>query len=159
RAACAGSEVLDCNGIADDGCEVNWRTDPQNCGSCGHTCAPGGECIDGVCGCPPGRGPCEGGCKDLTTDDEHWGASGYSCFDHQPADVPDPPTNMFYGCAAGQCTTLKCDRSSGFWEDCNGRLDDGCEIDLASDTANCGQCGNECAPGKACFEGTDRITG
>src|SRR5207253_3397619 len=43
----------DCNGIAADGCEVNLRSDPKNCGGCNMPCAalpnaaPG--CKNGMC--------------------------------------------------------------------------------------------------------------
>src|SRR5207245_1017521 len=39
----------DCNGNPADGCEVDVRTDAQNCGACGSTCAPGVACNCGSC--------------------------------------------------------------------------------------------------------------
>ncbi len=39
----------DCNGGVADGCEVDLRTDPVNCGGCGILCAPGASCMDGLC--------------------------------------------------------------------------------------------------------------
>lgn len=39
----------DCNGSLADGCEVDLRSDPDNCGACFHSCF-GGECNKGVCG-------------------------------------------------------------------------------------------------------------
>lgn len=38
----------DCNGSADDGCEVDLGSDPASCGSCGHDCQ-GGACQTAVC--------------------------------------------------------------------------------------------------------------
>lgn len=48
---------LDCNTDAGDGCEVNVRTDLDNCGGCGNRCDDGGApppytrpaCLDGKC--------------------------------------------------------------------------------------------------------------
>ena len=42
--ACAAS-MADCNGVAADGCEVDLRTSPANCGGCGRT---GTEVCDGA---------------------------------------------------------------------------------------------------------------
>jgi hypothetical protein len=39
---------LDCNGNAADGNETDVRTDPWNCGACGHSCR-GGDCKAGLC--------------------------------------------------------------------------------------------------------------
>lgn len=43
-----------CNEEYDDGCEVDTRTDPDNCGACSEPCD--GVCCQGVC--------CEGACCD-----------------------------------------------------------------------------------------------
>jgi serine/threonine protein kinase len=39
----------DCNGRAEDGCEVATNEDPGQCGRCGAACAPGQRCVLGVC--------------------------------------------------------------------------------------------------------------
>ncbi len=39
-----------CNGNVSDGCEINTRTDRNNCGACGHACDLGQNCTSGVCG-------------------------------------------------------------------------------------------------------------
>lgn len=44
----------DCNSTMSDGCEVNMLTDNNNCGSCGHVCATGTTCNQGLC-----RTPCQ----------------------------------------------------------------------------------------------------
>jgi len=144
---------LDCNGILDDGCEADPKTDAKNCGVCGHACAAGVECIDGVCGCPPGQVDCDGSCVNLQTNDDNCGACGFNCDDNPPADAGAPPDHMRFGCVAGKCTTFHCDRRSQIlWENCNGSLADGCEVDLGSDDHNCAHCGTQCAPGKHCFD-------
>ncbi|AKV02692.1 hypothetical protein AKJ09_09355 [Labilithrix luteola] len=152
RADCYNLD-LDCNGILDDGCEANPKSDPANCGGCGQKCAPGVACIDGRCGCPTGLVDCNGTCVDLQTNDDNCGACDFNCDDHPPEDAGAPPDHMRFGCIAGECKTLHCDRRAQvLWENCNGLLDDGCEIDLGTDDRNCGKCGTECPVGKHCFD-------
>jgi hypothetical protein len=44
--ACTGR--LDCNALAEDSCEVDPISDPNNCGACLHSCL-GGACLNGRC--------------------------------------------------------------------------------------------------------------
>ncbi len=141
----------DCNGRPDDGCEVEVLFDRDNCGACGNACAEGVRCIDGSCGCPPGKTDCRGACVDTSIDDGNCGACGNFCV--PPPDVIPPP-NMRYGCAGGKCGQLICEAP---WRDCNGDLADGCEVNVEQeiepgllDPANCGACGVACAPGEEC---------
>lgn len=39
----------DCDAQAGTGCETAILTDPQNCGTCGHTCTASETCVGGVC--------------------------------------------------------------------------------------------------------------
>lgn len=149
--------AFDCNGIPDDGCEAQPTTDPLNCGTCGNKCADGVRCINGICGCPLGFTDCNGNCIDLSSNDYNCGACNFSCQDQPPQPLPDGgaiPPHMYLGCMEGKCQDLRCSRDQNSkWEDCNdSKVPDGCEVDLLSgDTANCGKCGNACAPGKLCF--------
>lgn len=51
-------KTADCNGLRDDGCEVDLDKDPRNCGGCGAMCdvAAGQPCVGGFCL----TGECEG---------------------------------------------------------------------------------------------------
>lgn len=166
RTACVDGECqpfcvadwADCNGIPDDGCESEPKTDPNNCGICGNKCGPGVACIDGKCGCPPGQTSCNGGCVDLSNDDDNCGACEFKCRNNQPQDAGALPPNMFYGCHQGTCSVPRCYHDDDvFWVDCNGKLEpDGCEVDLAKPNMDhCGKCGNQCTPNQQCFSTSD----
>jgi hypothetical protein len=142
----------DCNNLPDDGCETFVGFDPKNCGACGNVCPAGERCIDGVCGCLSGKKDCYGMCTDTSSDISNCGACGNFCVD--PEDAGPPPPNMAYGCSKSQCGKLICVAS---WRNCNGTLDDGCEVDVEREIApglldpgNCGGCGVACAPDQEC---------
>lgn len=140
-----------CNGLVDDGCEVNVLKDEKNCGVCGNACAAGVRCIGGKCGCPAGLVDCNGECRDVQTDDNNCGGCGVVCQD--PAGACSPmPDRMRYGCSKGTCGHLKCFDNAA---DCNGDgtscKGNGCEVeDLRTDRNNCGACGVKCGPGEEC---------
>ena len=43
--------TADCNGSQSDGCEINTKSDPRNCGGCGISCdlTKGQACVAGKC--------------------------------------------------------------------------------------------------------------
>jgi len=148
-------EWRNCNGLVDDGCEVDVMKDPKNCGGCGTVCAAGQSCIIGKCGCPAGKIECNGYCVDPKTDDFNCGRCGNQC--EPPAGACDPmPPNSGYGCINGTCGHLKCLGQSA---DCNGDLTtascggNGCEIEnIFADKNNCGGCGVKCKAGEECVD-------
>lgn len=147
RYECADTDHVDCNELVEDGCEVNVRRDPNNCGACGHTCAPGVRCIEGSCGCPTGLTECDGACVDLQRDNWNCSACGAACPYWTEAGWREPPPNMIYNCRDAQCEKLEC--VAGY-RDCDGDLENGCETSVANDPANCGACGKKCGDGQRC---------
>jgi hypothetical protein len=125
-------------------CEVNTRTDLQNCGVCGNACDlphAAAECSAGECriqtdGCETGYMDCDGdpknGCEvDLKTNKLNCGACHEVC----------PDLNGTPSCVAGLCE-ITC--NEGF-EDCDDTRANGCEVNLQSSSQNCDECGNKCA--------------
>lgn len=148
----------DCNGVLEDGCEINTSTDPNNCGGCGLECAAGVPCVDGKCGLDPGRMLCNGEIIDVRSDNYNCGACGNICT--TPTDAAAPPPNMEYGCVNGQCGQLRCS-DDGFgtvWADCDNDLEkNGCEVFVGQydwgegfDPNNCGKCGKKCTGDQIC---------
>ncbi|HTN84818.1 MAG TPA: hypothetical protein VL242_14055, partial [Sorangium sp.] len=132
-----------CNASALDGCEVNTASDPANCGGCNLACALANAsetCLAGTCvltGCEAGFANCDGetanGCEvDTRTSVANCGACGAAC------DL----ANASEACVSGTCDLVAC--NAGF-ASCNGDEADGCEVNTASDPANCGACGADCA--------------
>jgi hypothetical protein len=132
-------------GCTANGCETELGS-MQNCGACGDTCAADQECITvKVLGggerhecldkCEKtGRVRCgeDNACLDVLTDYTNCGACGYQCRGARG--------NQIDVCDRGSCT-VEC--RTGF-ADCNGDPGDGCEVELLSNAANCGACGNRC---------------
>ncbi|MFT4705193.1 MAG: hypothetical protein ACI81R_002901, partial [Bradymonadia bacterium] len=140
-AACIGNWV-DCDAVYATGCEVNLANDANNCGDCGQECDLFGAneiCVEGTCAI----GECQGtsadcdlisgnGCEANTaTDPTNCGGCGTSC--SLPGAVQQ--------CSGGFCTIGEC---AGDFENCNGLITDGCEVDLDIEAMNCGGCGIEC---------------
>jgi subtilisin family serine protease len=145
----------DCDGILPNGCEADVSNDYDNCGACGVSCdvpySTTADCIDNQCvitGCQAGWGDCDAdgfnGCEAfLESDNMNCGACDTACaYDHA------------YGeCDQGSCQLIGCEDGYG---DCNVSAADGCEANLADDSANCGLCGWVCSLSHAdsvCFGG------
>jgi hypothetical protein len=132
---------LDCNGEAEDGCEVNGSTDGSNCGGCGITCIGiNGSpfCAGSACQitCDTGYGDCNDdradGCEANIHSVAHCGECNNAC----DAGNGTPQCN-----ADDMCVVVDCDPGRG---DCNLDSGDGCEMDVTADVDNCGGCGNIC---------------
>lgn len=84
------------------------------------------------------------GCEtNVRVDPDHCGGCGRRC----PA-LPHAQR----GCGDA-CTIWRCE--AGF-RDCDGTVGDGCEVDVQSDSANCGACGHACGAGQRCRKGECR---
>jgi peroxiredoxin len=138
QATCAAGQI-NC-GVGTNSICVNTATDPNNCGACGHACAPGGVCISGICTPPPctaGQVNCGAGkCADLTSDAQNCGACGRACAAGQT-------------CKSGTCVQTQCAPGQ---VNCGTA---GC-TDVVNDAHNCGACGHACPAGQLCQNGTCR---
>lgn len=140
--ACA-SNRFDCDGMFDNGCEVNANTSEAHCGGCndesgtncnakiGDDAVAGVQCDAGECSvssCENGTADCDGsfanGCEtDIDSDPDHCGG----CAD-EGGDICEPRAHASAACDDGACR-YTC--NSG-WDDLNDDLNeasasDGCE--------------------------------
>jgi hypothetical protein len=160
----------DCDTSRTNGCEVDLSRANDHCGSCRHPCAsPNARltCVDRVCvldTCEPGFADCRRDdgvqCETNTsTDPSNCGGCDRVC----------AAPNAIMRCNGGGCEIQAC---VGAFADCDGRVENGCEVDTASDTLNCGRCANRCAArpqqevrceggvcGAACLEGWQSCNG
>ena len=133
------------------GCETLLTTN-ENCGFCGNSCPAGESCqrdADGnyACMCPPGLTACKGRCVDLGTDLYNCGTCGALCVDLDGLDGWTSVGTCVHGTCVRMCAAGRAD--------CNGNLDDDCEVNTNSDPKNCGGCGIVCdaVAGQACVGG------
>ena len=137
----------DCNSnLCSDGCEIDQRNDRLNCGACGNVCSAGQDCVDGTCICPAGTTRCGKRCIDVLVDPNNCGGCGAGC-----PGAGDDSGNGSPICKNGSCGYV-C--FAGF-ADCNGRTNDGCEVNIGNDPLHCGGCGTRCdaARGQPCVAG------
>jgi len=131
-----------CNGDSADGCESSSTTDVDNCGACGNQCAfphAGAACASGACvlgACDIGFSDCDGnpatGCEaNLKIDPLNCAGCGNVC-----------PGGTLALCNNGICGLSSCPVGTG---NCDGQAGNGCEVQLTTDAANCGFCGNQCS--------------
>jgi len=136
-ARCGGGSQRCCGG----GC-ADVTVDVSHCGGCDTPCAAPHAtptCAAGVCGagaCEAGWGDCNGdtadGCEtNLTIDATHCGGCNTAC----------AILNAVPACASGGCYIAAC--AFGY-DDCDGRIDTGCELPVLDDSKNCGSCGHGC---------------
>jgi hypothetical protein len=134
--------TIDCDGDGSNGCETD-ATSPLSCGACGVSCSG----TTSLCGATAGGGfacvascaaplpdACSGRCVDLDTDVERCGSCTNAC------SLVDASAL----CRGGICRVQSCDPGLA---NCNADPSDGCETNLATDTAHCGDCGNPCPSG------------
>lgn len=158
--ACAGGQCglgtcnagyKNCDNNTANGCEMNIYTNVNNCGTCNNVCnlafanntCSGGRCA--IASCKADHQDCNGaaidGCEVYTATDPHnCGGCGRQC----------TIANGEAGCAGSNCTVALCNRG---YANCNQLVADGCEINIATDSRNCGSCTRACAVGLRCVDG------
>jgi hypothetical protein len=95
--------------------------------------------------CLGGSTLCAGKCVETSTDPANCGTCGNACSNQNGTPL----------CSGGSCAGILC--SAGFGN-CDGMLANGCEANLATDTKNCGTCGNACVVGDMCVNGVCQAT-
>jgi hypothetical protein len=126
------------------GC-TSLLADINNCGMCGRRCPEGQVCGGGTCRCPTGLTLCGTNCVDLTSDNTHCSGCGVNC--------ETTFLNAFGACNMSRCVQTACRLGFG---DCDRNAATGCEVNLMTEAANCGTCGNRCRfanAGAACSGG------
>ncbi|KAG0629575.1 hypothetical protein M758_1G113900 [Ceratodon purpureus] len=151
----------DCDHNKANGCEVDVKTDVNNCGLCGNVCpvpltnqygTGAATCTNGVCGstltCTAGNADCDGdpsnGCEidlvGINAGNENCGSCGFVC--------PRPPANAtaFASCDLGGVCIFLCKFFGDFlgFEDCDKDPSNFCETNTNIDVNNCGGCGSTC---------------
>ncbi len=120
-------------------CDVDLRTDRNNCGACGNACPAATsnevyECVDGTCAmkCKAGALDCDGlvdnGCETRASNRNHCGACGNACPPGEPCMLQSTSLGDYgCGCKPGQLYCGSC-------------------INPKRDDENCGGCDIACDP-------------
>lgn len=133
---------------------VSLQTDPNNCGTVGHMCAPGESCSGGTCvcgstgsACAAGQGCCGGACVDVSSDEANCGGCGMACVGGETCTAgscgcgtsgvrctPPMPGGPFGGggslgqsCCDGTCVANS-DSNCGCGVVCDTASDDTCQV-------------------------------
>jgi hypothetical protein len=124
--ACTGT-MRNCDYASGDPstCETNINTNAAHCGACGHACATGQTCSNGVCVGGP-----------------------TACFPECVSCGPASSAMVQKTCSSGVCGEAACPVGR---RNCN--LVEGCETNVTCDPSNCGGCGVACAAGQQCCNG------
>jgi hypothetical protein len=123
---------------------VDLDSDVAHCGVCGNACDSGTnstpECTKGQCSitCSKGFADCDllafNGCEiNILGNPLHCGDCKTACLF----------ANAAPSCEQGKCGIASC--TMGF-ADCDKKVENGCEVNLGTDSANCSACGNACKP-------------
>ena len=151
---CAAGQ-FDLDGLLSNGCEIDYATDPNNCGNIGRVVRPAPHatktgCVNSnpaVLVCAPGFADDNkrfaDGCEISFT------PSKRNCVGINPTAGPAPYA-LRTGCKNGTPVVLAC--LPGY-VDANGKFADGCELNLNRDPNNCGAVGKKVPPAAAAVTG------
>jgi Stigma-specific protein, Stig1 len=130
---------------------VSLLYDSQNCGFCGHRCAPGDFCCRGTC-CPSGSSCCGGaccggpgtntGCCEFTGATSATSGGTPTCVSLLPNGQPSGELYNPFNCGV-------CGNVCGAGQSCCG----GACVSLQTNATNCGACGQSCKAGQSCING------
>ena len=155
------------------GCEVNLKTDNNHCGKEKNVCTNGRTCQNGVCSCPSGYQYCDNKCIDPMSDPNYCG-TGQECSKLNNCTASAVNKLCVKGACSSSCPSgqaicgdfcvdyeqlkiAKCDRRitlcmQGF-ADVDGKIENGCEVDLSTNNDNCKTVGNKCVYPQTCQKG------
>jgi hypothetical protein len=151
----------DCDANAANGCEAEVAATSGDCGACGRACSSTNvnqaSCKDSVCDstCTAGWGNCtqpaapaaDDGCETaLAADPDNCGQCARTCSNSNVAQI---------ACSASKCSSTCQAGFANCVQPAAPAADDGCEVNLQTDAANCGSCGFNCAAvaNKVCVAG------
>ncbi len=131
---------MDCNGIPDDGCEVNIDTD-ANCGGCGNSCGPNATCTSRACSCDMGWLDCPTGSPycEVPFSTSNCGACNIACGTNESCT------------GAGECSCGGTGGGVGLGAVCTGNrrcCGSGCRT--MGTTSNCSDCNDRCGTNETC---------
>ncbi|MBI2395525.1 MAG: hypothetical protein HYV09_38520 [Deltaproteobacteria bacterium] len=140
---CSSSKPCPTGETCCTGACVDVASNLDHCGKCGEKCSVtsgSAKCEAGACAvasCSGTLADCDkdysNGCEvDTATSLTSCGACGTNC---------EPAHATGAACTSSTCGYGACESP---WADCDGNAANGCEWSVASDTANCGSCGNAC---------------
>ena len=166
----------DVDGIVTNGCEVNLLTDNNHCGSENNQCTDGRTCINGSCSCSTGLTYCKTGentkaCIDASNSNQYCGCDeskvgdncnnkGQVCSSNACSTTCSGSTSLCKGSCIDKSAThvSSCNASSitceTNYEDVDGIVTNGCEVNLLTDNNHCGTKNNRCTNGRTCSNGT-----
>lgn len=142
-------DCLDEDDAGGKGCETNTLVNQNHCGGCGITCDTDngeGRCTEGSCridSCQAGYENCnrededggfQDGCETDIQSPGNCGICGNDCREQFP--------NAAVACVDSVCIQGEC--NAGFRDCVAGTGGPGCESELATSEAHCGECGNSC---------------
>lgn len=140
-------DYANCDNNDSNGCETYLKNDVNNCGSCNNKCNNNADCVNSACQCKVGYMNCNNnwsdGCEvNIYSDPMNCNGCGSVC------NLPNVSTHI---CNLGVCNIGVCKWN---YYNCDGIQSNGCEVNLNTDSNNCGSCNNKCNQNAYCSGGS-----